>query len=137
MRVCTNLTRNVGWSKASSKKSLPIDEESAIEINPSDIPTSKREEEVDQNEAEETSEDPLADETKLGASGRVMILPDAMNNETDTESMNNMRILNDKLEDNASSDMSEINEDEAQTDGAVRKLRTAHPDNWLTDEEAD
>ena len=66
-----------------------------------------------------------------------MILPDATNNETDTESMNNIRIMNDKLEDDASSDMSEIDEDEPQTGGTVRKLRTSHPDDRLTDEEAD
>ena len=51
----------------------------------------------------------------------VIILPDATNNETDTESMNNIRIMNDKLEDNASSDMSEINEDEPQTGGKQKQ----------------
>ena len=78
---------------------LPTDENSAIEIRPSDIPTSKREEEVDQNELDETVEDHLDDNATMGASGRVKIMTDATNNETDTESMNNIRMVNDRLED--------------------------------------
>ena len=38
--VCTNLTWNVGWSIATAV--LPTDENSAIEIRPSDIPISKK-----------------------------------------------------------------------------------------------
>ena len=44
--VATNLTRHVGWTKATTKE-LPVGEDSTIEIGPNDIPTSKREEEVD------------------------------------------------------------------------------------------
>ena len=130
--VCTNLTRNVGWSMA--KKALPIDEDSAIEISPSDIPMSKLEDEIDQSDVEDTPEDPVGEVTKNGASGRIKILPDGTNNKTDTESMNIIRIMNDKFEDNASTDLSEINENETQTGKTVRILRTAHPDDWLTDE---
>ena len=79
----------------------------------------------------------MSDETKLGATGRVMIVPDATNNETATESMNNIRIMNDNLNDDVSSDMSEISEDEPQTGATVRKLRMSHPDDRLTDEEAE
>ena len=79
----------------------------------------------------------MSDETKLGATGRVMIVPDATNNETDMESMNNIRIMNDNLNDNASSDMSDISEDEPQAGAAIRKLRTSHPDDRLTDEKAE
>ena len=132
--VCTNLTWNVGWSKATAV--LPTDENSATEIRPSDIPTSKREEEVDQSEVEETVEDHLDDEVTIGASGRVKILPDATNNETDTESMNNIRMANDRLEDEASTDFSEISEDENQTGNTIRSLRTLHPDDWMSDEKA-
>ena len=46
--VCINLTWKVGWSMGTEV--LPTDENSAIEIRPGDIPISKREEEVDQNE---------------------------------------------------------------------------------------
>ena len=134
--VCTNLTRHVGWTKASARE-LPIGEDSTIEIGPNDIPTSKREEEVDENDTDETSENQLSDETKLEATGRVMIVPDATNNETATESMNNIRIMNDNLNDDASSDMSEISEDEPQTGATVRKLMTSHPDDRLTDEKAE
>ena len=56
------------------------------------------------------------------------ILPDATNNETDTEYMNNIRMANDRLEDEASTDFSEISEDENQTSNTIRSLRTSHPD---------
>ena len=45
--------------------------------------------------------------------------------------------MNDNLNDDASSDMSEISEDEPQTGGTVSKLRTSHPDDRLTDEKAE
>ena len=45
--------------------------------------------------------------------------------------------MNDNLNDDASSDMSEISEDEPQTGAKVRKLRTSHPDDRLTDEKAE
>ena len=79
----------------------------------------------------------MSDESKLGATGRVVIVPDATNNETDTESMKNIRIMNDKLNDDASSGMSEIWEDEPQASATVRKLRTSHPDDRLTEEKAE
>ena len=68
-----------------------------IEIRPSDILISKREEEVDQKEEDETAEDHLDDEASSGASSRVKIIPGATNNETDTESLNNIRMTNDRL----------------------------------------
>ena len=86
---------------------------------------------------DETSDDQLGDEEKYGATGRVMIVPDATINETDTESMRNIRIMNDNLNDDALSDMSEISEDEPQAGAAIRKLRTSHPDDRLTDEKAE
>ena len=51
--VCANLTSNVGWSIGTAV--LPTDENSAIEIRPSDIPKSMREYEVDQSEEEQTA----------------------------------------------------------------------------------
>ena len=57
-------------------------------------------------------------------------------NETDTESMNNIRMANDRLEDEASTDFSEISEDENRTSYTIRSLRTSHPDDWMTDEKA-
>ena len=45
--------------------------------------------------------------------------------------------MNDNLNDDASSDMSEISEDEPQASATVRKLRTSHPDDRLTDEKAE
>ena len=63
-------------------------------------------------------------------------MPDATNNETDTESMNNIRMANDRLEDEASTDFSDISEDENQTSNTIRSLRTSHPDDWMSDEKA-
>ena len=98
---------------------------------------SKREEEVDQDDIEDASGNQGSTDTKIGATGQVMIIPDATNNETDTESSNNVRMMNYDHDDNASSDMSEVDEDEAMTGTTVRKLRTAHPDDRLTDEKAE
>ena len=36
-----------------------------------------------------------------------------------------------------STDFSEISDDEDQTGTTIRKLRTAHPDDWLSDEKAE
>ena len=44
---------------------------------------------------------------------------------------------NERLEDDASTDFSEISEDENQTGVTIRSLRTAHPDDWMSDEKAD
>ena len=72
-------------------------------------------------------------DTKLGATGQVLIIPDGTNNETNTESLNNVRMMNNDLNDNASSDMSEVDEDEAMTGTTVRKLWTANSDDSLTE----
>ena len=114
---------------------LPTDENSAIEIRPSDIPKSMREDEVDQSEEEETVEH-LDDDEKGGTSGRVKIIADATN-ETDSESLKKIRLKNERLGDDASTDFSEISEDEDQTGITIRSLRTAHSDDWLSDEKAE
>ena len=59
-KICSNLTSNVGWSVGTEV--LPTDDNSAIEIRPSDIPISKREEEVTQDNGDETAEDHSDDE---------------------------------------------------------------------------
>ena len=51
--------------------------------------------------------------------------------------MKNIRLKNERLEDDASTDFSEISEDENQTGVTIRSLRTAHPNDWLSDEKAD
>ena len=45
-------------------------------------------------------------------------------------------MANNKLEDDASTDFSDISEDENQTGKEIRRLRTVHPDDWLSDEKA-
>ena len=69
---------------------------------------------------------------KNGASCRVKIMPGINENGTDTESLNNIRLANNKLEDDASTDVSEISDDVNE----IRRLRTVHPDDWLSDEKA-
>ena len=46
-------------------------------------------------------------------------------------------MTNGRPKDDASSDFLEISEDENQTDVTIRSLRTAHSDDWLSDEKAD
>ena len=88
--VCSNLTSNVGWT-IGTEVLLPTDDNSAIEIKPSDIPDSKKEEEVDQENGDETPEDQSDNEGANGASCRVKIMPGINENGTDTESLNNIR----------------------------------------------
>ena len=95
--VCSNLTSNVGWSMGTEV--LPTDDNSAIEIKPGDIPISKKEEEVVQDDGDETAEDHSDDEETNGASNRVKIMPGVNENGTDTESLNNIRLASNKLED--------------------------------------
>ena len=45
--------------------------------------------------------------------------------------------MNEKLGDDSSTDFSEVSDDEDQTGITIRRLRTAHPDDWLSDEKAE
>ena len=45
-------------------------------------------------------------------------------------------MANDRLEDEASTDFSEISEDENQTGNTIRSLRTLHPNDCMSDEKA-
>ena len=57
--VCTNLAQNVGWSilKETSSARLPVGEKTTIELDLETVHTSKRPEEVNQEEAMETLDD--------------------------------------------------------------------------------
>ena len=61
--------REIGLTETSRK--LPVGEESIIEVDLNEIPTSKREEDVNQEDAVEVPEDQLSDEEIYGATGRV------------------------------------------------------------------
>ena len=67
-----------------------------------------------------------------GASSRTKITPDTNESETDSESLAKIRLANDILEDDASTEVSTISKDV----NKVRMLRTSHPSDWLTDERA-
>ena len=117
--VCANLTSNVGWSIGTAV--LPTDENSAIEIRPSDIPKSMREDEVDQSEEEETAEEHQDDDETGGIS----------------EPLRNLSMKNERPGDDTSTDLSEISDDEEQNSITIRRLRTAYSDEWLSDEKAE
>ena len=63
-----------------------------------------------------------------GASGRVKIIPNAI--ESDSESLAKVKPANNNPEDNTSDNMSSITDDGSE----VRRLRTSHINEWLTDE---
>ena len=59
--VCTNLAPNLGWTILTETDSVnrPVGEETTIELDLATVPTSKRPEEVNQEEAVETSDNQL------------------------------------------------------------------------------
>ena len=59
--VCTNLAPNLGWTMLTQTNSvsLPVGEETTIELDLATVPTSRRPEEVNQEEAVETSDNQL------------------------------------------------------------------------------
>ena len=63
---------------------------------------------------------------------RTQITPGTNESETDSESLAKIRLANDILEDDVSTEVSTISDDANQ----VRILRTANPSDWLTDEKA-
>ena len=98
------------------------------------VPTSKREEEVNQEEAVETSDDQLSGEGICQDIGRIRIIPDASLSESDTESMRNARNMNTHLDEDALSDTSEASKDCHQTSMTVRNMRISDPEDKLADE---
>ena len=72
------------------------------------------------------------EKAEKGASSRTKITPGTNESETDSESLAKIRLANDILEDDASTEVSTISEDANE----VRMLRTSHPSDWLTDERA-
>ena len=108
--VCANLTGNIGWTKLTkTSKGLPVGDDSVIEVDLNEIPTSKREEEVNQEDAVEIPEYQLGDEETYGATGRVKIIPDETINEADTELMRNIRVMNANLDEDVLSDITSGN----------------------------
>ena len=128
-----NLTPSAAWS-VGTEVLLPIltDDDLALEIKPCDIPDSKNEGDIDHEDEDDAAGNQLNEEEKKGASSRIKITPGTNGSETDSESLTKIRLANDNLEDDASTDVSAISDDVNQ----VRILRTANPNDWLTDEKA-
>ena len=116
--VTCNLTPNAAWSLT--------DDDLALEIEPGDIPGDGNEDEDDVAGSQSMKEE------EKGASCRTKITPGTYESETDSESLTKIRLANDILEDDASTEVSTISDDANQ----VRILRTANPSDWLTDEKA-
>ena len=132
--MCTNLTGTVEWTKLISK-GLPVGDESIIEVGLNEIPTSKREEEVSQDNTGEIPEDQLSDEENCGATGCINIIPDETINEAHTESMRNIKVTNANLDEDALSDISEVGEDGPQTDDGISSKEEAAEEGHLVEDE--
>ena len=98
------------------------EENEALRVELSNIPI---ECEDDDNE----TADDMSVKDDEGASGRVKIIPNAI--ESDSESLAKVKLANDNPEDKTSDNMSSITDD----NNEVRRLRTSHINEWLTDEE--
>ena len=105
-------------------KKLTVGEELIIEVDLNEIPNSKREEDVNQEDAVEVPEDQLSDEEIYGATGRVKKIPDETLNEPNTESMRNARNMNTHLDEDALSDISEVSKDCPQTIKTVKSMNS-------------
>ena len=114
-------------------KGLPVGEESIIEVGLTEIPTSKREEEVTQDNNGEIPEDQLGDEENCGATSCVEIIPDETINEADTKSISNTRVTNANLDEDALPDTSNP-EDMLTDDGISRKEEAAEEGHLVEDE---
>ena len=129
--ACTNLIGNEGWPEGAVI--LPTNEDSTSKIGQNDTLRPKKEERVSLSEEEKTVEEQSDDDAIDGASGQIKIMADATD-ETDSKPLKNTRLANDRLKDDASTICLEVSEEESQTDDAIRSLRTAHSDGWLSNE---
>ena len=116
--VTCNLTPNAAWSLT--------DDDLALEIEPGDIPGDGNEDEDDVAGSQSMKEE------EKGASCRTKIMPGTIESETDSELLAKIRLANDILEDDASTEVSTISEDVNED----RELRTSHLSDWLTYERA-
>ena len=119
--VVVNLKRKTTWSLGTGVLLDKSEENEALWVELSDIPI---ECEDDDNE----TADDMSVKDDEGASGRVKIIPNAI--ESDSESLARVKLANDNPEDKTSDNMSSVTDD----NNEVRRLRTSHINEWLTDE---
>ena len=119
--VVVNLKSNTTWSLGTEVVLDTSEENEALRVELSNIPI---ECEDDDNE----TADDMSVKDDEGASGRVKIIPNAI--ESDSESLAKVKLANDNPEDKTSDNMSSITDDGSE----VRRLRTSHINEWLTDE---
>ena len=134
--VCTNLAPRFGWTilTQTNKGNLPDGEETAIELDLATVPTSKRPEEVNQEEDLETTDNQIGNRETSQNTGRKRIIPDASLSEPDTESMGAARNMDTYPNEDAQSDVTEVSIASHQTSMTVRNARMSNPEEKTTDE---
>ena len=121
--ITINLTKNTAWSLGTEFELPTLKEDDlALRLELGDIP-------CDNSEGDdETTGSISVKDDENGASCRTKITPGM--NESDSESLAKIRLANDNLEDDASTEVSTISDDVSE----VRTLRTLHTNEWLTDD---
>ena len=120
--VVVNLKSNTTWSLGTEVVLDTSEENETLRVELSDIPIES--EDIDN----ETTDGMSVKDDEKGASGRVKIMPNAI--ESDSESLAKVKLANNNPEDNTSDNMSSITDD----GNEVRRLRSLHINEWLTDE---
>ena len=116
------MKKNTAWSLGTEVVFDTSGEDEALRVEPEDIPIESKE-----DDGETTDNTSVKDDEK-GASGRIIITPGT--NESDSESLAKVKLANNNPEDDTSDNISSIADD----DSEVRRLRTSHIKEWLTDE---
>ena len=120
-----NLTPNTAWSLGTEVELPTLKEDDlALRLEPGDIPCDNIEDD------DETTGSLSVKDDENGASCRTKITP--CTNESDSESLIKTKLANDNHEEDASTVISTISDDVSE----IRRLRTLHINEWLTDERA-
>ena len=120
--LTVNLSKNTAWSLGSEVELRTTEEDEAIMFEQSDVCGTN-------DDDDETANKSVRDDEN-GASGRTKITPNT--NESDSESLEKIKLDNINHEDVTSMIISTISDDISE----VRRIRTMNIDDWLTDERA-
>ena len=121
--LTVNLSKNTAWSLGEEVELRTTEEDEVIMFEQSDVcGTNDDDDEVTENKSVKDDES--------GAAGRTKITPNQ--NESDSESLARIKMANNSHEDDNSTVISTISDDVSE----VRRLRTMHISDWLTDERA-
>ena len=121
--LTVNLSKNTAWSLGTEVELRTTEEDEAITFEQSDVCGT-----IDDDD--ETAGNKSVKDDENGASCRTKITPNP--NESDSDSLARIKLANINHEDDASTIISTISDDVSD----VRRLRTMHISDWLTDERA-